>query len=69
MDFLHGKQFHVYIANLTAKPANLPNFTLVAYVSSAPTGIIHARDDELHMLKDEGFIPTKCDKFNSDPYI
>lgn len=53
MDILPEKRFYVYISDMTSKLVNFPNFIMVAYASSAPTCIIHARDDELHMLTDE----------------
>lgn len=44
----------------------MPKLMIVACVSSAKTCIVHARDDELHMLMAEGLIPMHCDKLNSD---
>lgn len=41
----------------------------VAHASSAPTSIIHARNDEPHMLTDMCPIKTQYEKFNSDPTI
>lgn len=67
MYILTGKQFYTYIANLTARPGNLQRFVIVDSASNAATCIIHARDDETHILKDEGAITTQCDKFNTDP--
>lgn len=66
MELLPWKPFHVYIANLTEPSKNLPKLIIVAYVSSAPIGIIYARDDEPLMLPDDRLIPMHCDKFNWD---
>lgn len=42
---------------------------IVALVSNAPACIIHARNDELYIFKDEGPILKECDKFHSNPRI
>lgn len=42
---------------------------IVACASSAPTCLIHARNDELHMLEGTTLIPSQCDKYNSDPTL
>lgn len=47
-DDLPGKAFYVCIANVMAKPANLPKCIIVVCASSAPKCILHAIDDELH---------------------
>lgn len=57
------------MANLTAKPVNLPKFMLVATSSNALTYTIQARYDELHISTDEGLIHTQCDKVSSDSTI
>lgn len=54
---------------MTAKPAYLPKPKIVSYASCAPTFVIHARDDEQHMLKEKGPTPTQYDKSNSSPTV
>lgn len=49
VDLRLGKSFYVNIRNMKAKRFNLPELMIVAYASSAPTCIIHARDEEQHM--------------------
>lgn len=66
MDILLGKPFYVYIAIIMTKLVTLPRFMIVVFPSSAPTCIIHAKVDELFMLK-EGPILAQDDKFKSDP--
>lgn len=68
-DILPGNPFYVYILNLTAKPVNLSKLMIVADASSSPTCIIHAKDNEPHILTDEFLMPTKCDNWNYDPTI
>lgn len=43
MDFIPGKPFHIYILSMTSKVVSLQKFMIVAYVSIAPTCIIHVR--------------------------
>lgn len=52
---------------MKATPIELTKLMLVAYVSSSPTCIIHDRDDELHLLTDDGSILTPFYRFNTDP--
>lgn len=40
---------------------------IVANKSSAPTRIVHVRDEEPQMMTNESLLPTQCDKFNSNP--
>lgn len=61
--------FHLYIANLTAKPANLPKLKVVSFGSNAPMHIKRVRDDKPHMLRDEGVILTQCHNFEIDPTL
>lgn len=62
MDILPRKQFCVYIGNLTAKEITQPKFMIVAYALNASTCVIHARDDELHLLRDKARMQTQSDK-------
>lgn len=64
-DILPGKPFYVFIANMTARPDNLPKFMKVAITSNASTCNVYVRDDELHMWKEECRILTKRDKSSS----
>lgn len=66
MYILPGNSFHVYIANLTGKPPNLPKLMKGPSASKAPTSIIHVRDDDSNMLKDEGPGSTEYENRNSD---
>lgn len=50
--FYRGKLFYVYIVNVTAKPVHVLKFMIVAYAPSVPTCIMHANEDEPHMLTD-----------------
>lgn len=59
MDIQPGKPLYVYIVNMKAERVNLPKFMKVAYASTAPTCIIHASDDEPHIMTDEDPISTK----------
>lgn len=42
---------------------------VVAYVSSVPTFVIHARDVEQRMLTGEFLMPPPCNKSDPDPTI
>lgn len=64
MYILPENPFNAYIANLRAKPINLPKFMIVTYASRALSYILNASDDELHKLTDECPIQTRCYKFN-----
>lgn len=69
MEILPWNPLYVYIANLVAMRVVLRNFTTVAYNSNALACIIHARDDETHMLKDVDSFHIQYDKLNSDSII
>lgn len=51
MYILPGKQFYVYIDNLTAKRVNLPKFMIVTSASCASSCIIHELNDEQCMME------------------
>lgn len=69
MNNLPGKPFYVCIANLTAKPANIPKVMIVSSAWNAPIFITYTRDDELHILTDESLVPTQSHKVYSHPTI
>lgn len=58
MGLLFGKLVYLCMANLTPSPVNREKFMIVAYASNAPPSMIHSRDDEPHILNDEGPIPA-----------
>lgn len=67
--FLPGKPSHFYIANLTASLASFLEFMTVACASNARTCIMHARDDDLHTLKQEGNVRMRENKSILDPTL
>lgn len=69
MNILHGKPFYIYIANLIANPLNEPKFRVVVTESNFPTCIIHARDDESHMLKGNSPAWTKYETLNTNTTV
>lgn len=69
MGILFGKLFYFYIANFTAKPINLPIFMIVSSSLNISTCIIHARDEEPNMLRDNALIRTQYYKVNIDPTV
>lgn len=69
LDILPGKLFCIYIGNLRTKHVSLPSLMIVAYVSNARACIIHAKDDEPHISKDEDPILTQPEKFSSNPTV
>lgn len=68
MDILLWTPFYVYAVSLTARPINLPKFISAVYVASAPTSIIHVREDDTYMFSYECPMPAQT-KSNSDPAV
>lgn len=67
MHTLPGKLVHVYVANLMAKPANLPKFMIVTYASGSQTCILYKREDELYTLEYGCPILMQSEELNSYP--
>lgn len=52
MGIMTSRAFYVFIANMMARPVNLPKFMIVSPASNTPACIVHAHEDEPIMLQD-----------------
>lgn len=53
MDLITGKLLHVYGANLTVKPGNLPKLMIISSACNALSCIIHELDDVPYLRESE----------------
>lgn len=54
---------------MRARPVNLQKVMVVSFTSNVSTRVIRSRDDEPHILTDEGSVSTQCSKLRFDPTI
>lgn len=64
VETLHGKLFYVYIAKFMARPLNIAKFMKVFSARNALACIIHPKDNETQLLKDDGSIFLQSNKSN-----
>lgn len=69
MDSLPGQVFYFYIANLIALSIDSARFMIDTYAWSAPILTIDAKENELHVLKEEVPIQMPRHIFNYDSTI
>lgn len=62
MGVLPGKRFFVYVANLSAKPVNLPEFMKASILLDAPECTVHPCDHDKPNLNTKQESKTHCDK-------
>lgn len=69
MDTFPYKPFQVSVLYVMARPSSWLKVMIVAYASSAPACIIHAKENEAYMLKNTGQSLTQCDNSSPDPTV